>query len=54
MLAMLFLQTVRAATSAMALVLTLPKARREASRTLENVRLGRCPHCGERVHGASP
>lgn len=54
MLAMLFLQTAQAATSATALVLTLPKARREASRTLKNVRLGQCPHCGERVHGASP
>ncbi len=54
MLTMLFLQTVRAATSAMGRLVTLPQARREASRILSRIRLGRCPHCGEYVRGASP
>ena len=53
MLTMLFLQWVRARTrNGAACVFTLPGARREASRTLEGVRRGRCPHCGERVRGA--
>lgn len=54
MLTMLFLQTVRAATCGTPQVVTLPQARREASRTLEEVRLGRCPHCGEQLRGAPP
>ncbi|WP_180970292.1 IS701 family transposase [Deinococcus planocerae] len=54
MLTMLFLQTVRTATCGTAQVVTLPQARREASRTLEEVRLDRCPHCGEQLRGASP
>lgn len=51
MLTMLFLQWVRVRTrTGAACVFTLPAARREASRTLEAVRLGRCPlgrcpHC---------
>lgn len=54
MLTMLFLQTVRASTCGTAQVVTLPQARREASRTLEEVRPGRCPHCREQLRGAPP
>lgn len=54
MLTMLFLQTVRFATSATGRLVTLPQARREASRILSRIRLGRCPYCGEHVRGASP
>lgn len=54
MLTMLFLQTVRAATGATGRLVTLPQARREASRILERIRLGRCPQCGEYVRSASP
>jgi len=51
LLAMLFLQVVRAQSFGGEQHVTLPRARREASRTLERVRLGRCPHCGEQIRG---